>query len=158
MVEVEVLKVFFDFVTASAVVILKDKEFKKVLPIWIGLFEAQAIQSALNKEVLPRPFTHDLLKNVIESSGGSIKYVHIHKIDNNTYYSRIFIDRGGDITDIDARPSDAICLALKFGSPIYVSEEIYKLFEEVEEFEEKMKKNFTSSFLQSLKKDDLKKA
>ncbi|MCD6422636.1 MAG: bifunctional nuclease family protein [Elusimicrobia bacterium] len=158
MIEVKVLKVLFDFTTASAVVFLSDMEEKKTLPIWIGLFEAQAIQAALRGEVFSRPLTHDLLKNVIESSGGKLKHILIHKLEHNTYFSRIFVDRGGAIIDIDARPSDAICLALKSSAKIYVSREIYEKFEDILKMEEKMKQDFVSSFLKSIDKDDLKKA
>jgi len=158
MIEVKVLKVLFDFTTASAVVFLSDMEEKKVLPIWIGLFEAQAIQAALRGEIFSRPLTHDLLKNVIESSGGKLKYVLIHKVEHNTYFSRIFVDISGAVIDIDARPSDAICLALKSGAKICVSKEIYQKFEDILQMEEKMKKDFVSNFLKSIDKEDLKKA
>ncbi|PIU19088.1 MAG: hypothetical protein COT16_00130 [Elusimicrobia bacterium CG08_land_8_20_14_0_20_44_26] len=158
MIEVDVLRVFFDFVSASAIVILVNKEQDKVLPVWIGVFEAQAIQAALDGEAFDRPLTHDLLKNIVDSTGGKVKYVLITDVINNTFYSRIYIERFGDVIDVDARPSDAICLAIKSGGKIYVSKDIYDKFEKREDFERKLKEDFYNLFLSNINKDDLKKA
>ena len=83
------MRVFFDFVSASAMVILITKDQSRVMPIWIGIFEAQAIQSALDGESFKRPMTHDLLKNVIQASGGKVDRVLISGIMDNTFYSSI---------------------------------------------------------------------
>jgi len=158
MIEVEVQRVFFDFVSASAMVILSSKDKVKVMPIWVGVFEAQAIQSALGGESFKRPMTHDLLKNIIIASGGKLDYVLISKVIDNTFYSRIFIERGGVRTDIDARPSDALCMAVKTGAKIFVADKIYDKFEPREGFEKKLKNDFYSMFLGSINKNELKKA
>ncbi len=158
MIEVEVMKVFFDFVSASAMVILTNKDRDRVMPIWIGVFEAQAIQSALDGESFKRPMTHDLLNSVIIASGGKLDYVLVSKVIDNTFYSRIYIERGGVQTDIDARPSDALCMAVKTGAKIYVADKIFDKFEQKDEFEKKLKNDFYSMFLGSINKNELKKA
>ncbi|MCD6310836.1 MAG: bifunctional nuclease family protein [Elusimicrobia bacterium] len=158
MIEVKVMKVFFDFVSASAMVILTSKDGGRVMPIWIGVFEAQAIQSALDGESFKRPMTHDLLKNVITASGGKLDYVLIADVRDNTFYSRIYIERGGSQTDIDARPSDALCMAVKTGAKVYVADKIYDKFEPKDVFEKKLKNDFYSMFLGSINKNELKKA
>lgn len=156
--EVNVMRVFFDFVSASAMVILVSQDNRRVMPIWIGVFEAQAIQSALEGESFKRPMTHDLLNNVIQASGGRVERVLISEVIDNTFYSSIYIERGGAETEIDARPSDAICIAVKTGAKVYVSERIYDKFEEREVFEKKLKSDFYSMFLESINESDLKKA
>ncbi len=158
MIEVFVDRVFFDFLSASAMVILTNEKKDRVLPIWIGIFEAQAIQAALDGEDFKRPLTHDLLKNIIKSTGGKVTYILISDLRDGTFYSRIYISSRVMTTDIDARPSDAICLALKFGSKIYVAEKIYKLFEDRSEFEKKLQNDFYNLFLKNVSKEDLKKA
>ncbi|MEA2081814.1 MAG: bifunctional nuclease family protein [Elusimicrobiota bacterium] len=158
MIEVDVQRVFFDFVSASAMVILVNKDNNRVMPIWIGVFEAQAIQSALEGESFKRPMTHDLLKNIIDASGGKLDHILISKVMDNTFYSRIYIERGGVQTDIDSRPSDSLCMAVKSGAKIYVADKIYDKFEPREEFEKKLKSDFYSMFLGSMNKNELKKA
>lgn len=158
MIEVEVLRVFFDFVSASAMVILINKEKNKVMPIWIGIFEAQAIQSAIEADEFRRPLTHDLLKNAIIALGGEVKYILITDISDNTFYSRIYIKKGGELTDIDSRPSDAICLAMKSKSKVFVSDKIYGMFEDRKVFEKKLREDFYNLFLSNINKEDLKKA
>ncbi|MDO9513886.1 MAG: bifunctional nuclease family protein [Elusimicrobiota bacterium] len=156
--EVEVMRVFFDFVSASAMAILITKDKSRVMPIWIGVFEAQAIQSALDGESFKRPMTHDLLKNVINASGGRVDYILISKVVDNTFYSSIYIERAGSQTEIDARPSDSICIAVKTGAKVYVADPLYDKFEERESFEKKLKSDFYSMFLESVNKDELRKA
>jgi len=156
--EVDVMRVFFDFVSASAMVILITKDQSRVMPIWIGVFEAQAIQSALDGESFKRPMTHDLLKNVIQASGGKVDHVLVSEVMDNTFYSSIYIDRAGAETEMDARPSDSLCIAVKTGAKIYVSDQIYDKFEERELFEKKLKSDFYSMFLESINKNELKKA
>ncbi|MCX7832734.1 MAG: bifunctional nuclease family protein [Ignavibacteria bacterium] len=104
-------------------IILKEVEGERRVPIIIGQFEAQAIALQLENITPPRPLTHDLLKNVIEAFGFSIEYIVINELKDSTFYARIKFD-SETIEDIDARPSDAIALALKFNAPIYISASI----------------------------------
>jgi bifunctional DNase/RNase len=103
--------------------ILKEIAGERRLPIIIGSFEAQHIALELENIKPPRPLTHDLLKNIIEQLGFSISYVYINELRDGTFFAKIKMDVGS-IDEVDARPSDAIALALKFSVPIYVSEEV----------------------------------
>lgn len=103
-------------------VILKGND--TVLPIWIGMVEAQSILFALEGIVPPRPLTHDLLKSIIEQMGAKLERIVITAIHNNTYFARLQLSFHDDIIEIDSRPSDAIVLALRLSSPIYVSEHV----------------------------------
>jgi len=101
--------------------LLTDEGEKKVLPITIGFFEAQAIAFPLEGKTPPRPLTHDLLKTICQKLNGELEKVVITDIKDDTYYSEIYLRRNGDIMQIDARPSDAIALALRYDAPIYMA-------------------------------------
>jgi len=122
MIEVKVANVAIDVNSKMPVVILKEKSGGKKLPIWIGLFEAQAIALALQDLKPPRPLTHDLTKSLIEKLEGKVEKVIISDLKNNTFYARIVMRKNGEDIDIDSRPSDAIALALRFKVPIYIDE------------------------------------
>lgn len=148
MIEVKVAKLGIDVNLKMPVIILKEKEGEKSLPIWIGLFEAQAIAFALEKVKPPRPLTHDLAKLLIEKLDGKLDRVVISDVINNTYYARLFIQRNREKLQVDCRPSDAIALALRFKAPIFINETILKKLalgskpisdEEVEDFKKKLK-------------------
>ena len=106
------------------VVILKDKESDRYLPIWIGPAEADAIAVKLQDLSVPRPLTHDLLLTVLEALGGSIKHILVDNLENDTFYAKIAIDVGGEMKEIDSRPSDAMALAVRTQVPIYATEEL----------------------------------
>jgi bifunctional DNase/RNase len=106
------------------VVILTDPEEKRYLPIWIGIYEADAILIALEKINVPRPMTHDLLKSILKTLDVNITRILIHNIQNNTFYARITLAREDQEWEIDARPSDAIALGLRAECPIFVSEKV----------------------------------
>ncbi len=102
-------------------VLLMDDEEKKVLPISIGPLEAQAIALVLQGETPPRPLTHDLLKSVCENLGGAMEKIVIIDIRDSTFYAEIYLQHNGETIVVDSRPSDAIALALRFDSPIYMA-------------------------------------
>lgn len=104
--------------------ILYEVEGKRKLPIIIGGFEAQAIALKLENIKPPRPFTHDLFKTIADTFNLSVKEVFIDELHNETFYAKVICEMQGDIHEIDARPSDAIAIAVRFGAPIFVSEEI----------------------------------
>ena len=106
------------------VVILKDKESDRYLPIWIGPAEADAIAVKLQDLSVPRPLTHDLLLTVLEALGGAVKHILVDNLENDTFYAKIAIDLGGEIKEIDSRPSDAMALAVRTQAPIYATEEV----------------------------------
>lgn len=124
MVEMKVFGLAVDEDSQVPVLILKDLEEKQVLPIWIGATEAMAISLALNEVKLPRPMTHDLLLNVFKELGAAVLGVSVVSLEDGTYYAEIEVAVGETKKRIDSRPSDAIALALRAGSPIRVSEAV----------------------------------
>ena len=106
------------------VVILKEKSVDMYLPIWIGPSEADSIAVKLQDVDVPRPLTHDLLNSVITTLGGKISHIVVSEISNDTFYAKIIIDCEGKNLEVDARPSDAIALAVRVEAPIYVEEEV----------------------------------
>ena len=113
-----------DPVTKTPIVILKDTENKLNLPIWIGLLEATAMATEIEGIKMARPMTHDLLKTILGEVGGSVESVEITELKENTYYAAVNISLSGRQVMIDSRPSDAIALALRTKSPIYVAKAV----------------------------------
>jgi len=124
-VEMEVKGVRLDAIGNSPVVLLADKEGKKALPIWVGLLEANAIDKELRNNTSPRPMTHDLLYSILAQAHVKVKEVRIVDLRNNTYYATLFLTINKGVVEVDARPSDAIVIALKSKTPILVSAKIF---------------------------------
>ena len=122
--KMKVDKLGIDLLTHDPVVILRDFEGKRYLPILIGPFEATAIALALEGTPVPRPLSHDLMKSIIESLKATVSRIVIHDIHDNTFYAKVVLEIDGKSIEIDARPSDSIALALRANAPIYVSERI----------------------------------
>lgn len=153
MIKVKLADLLFDEITQMGIILLEEEaavgEHKRVLPIWVGMFEAQAILFKLQNLFFPRPLTHDLLKNVIESLSGKIEYVVITKIQDNTYYAEIHIIKNNTKVIIDSRPSDAIALAVRVDVPIYVAEDvILNAGVEKEEFIKEQKEKLLKQLLE----------
>jgi bifunctional DNase/RNase len=123
-IEMEVKGVRLDPIGQNPVVLLTDKEGQKALPIWIGLLEANAIDKELNNIASPRPMTHDLLHSILKQAHIKVKEVKIVDLKENTYFATLFIKINKEVLEVDARPSDAIILALKSKTPILVSAKI----------------------------------
>ena len=104
--------------------ILRDKEGQRVLPIWVGLFEANAIALQIENVSTPRPMTHDLLRNVIQDLKATVQKVVVCDLQDNTFYALIYLSLNGDTLAVDARPSDAIALALRTRAPIFVEDSV----------------------------------
>ncbi len=124
MIKVEISGVAIDPVTKGFVVILKDKTEKKWLPIWVGHYEAKMISLALEKVIPVRPLPHDLIKNILDALDVVVTRVVICNIKGNTYFATVRLKINQTEKEIDARPSDAIALALRVNAPIYVTEEV----------------------------------
>ena len=124
MVKMEIKGLLMDPVSNMPVVILRDSNDGLFLPIWVGLFEANAIALEMEKISTPRPMTHDLLKNVLTELDTRVDRVVINDLRDNTFFARIHLTRGGTRFDIDSRPSDAIALALRSRAEIFVEEEV----------------------------------
>jgi len=124
MVEVTIDSIRVSLVSPQRLVILKDVDRERFLPIWIGPMEAEAITIKLQNIEVKRPLTHDLLNTFIGEFGAIISHVLIHELRNDTYYACIIIDVDGQHKEIDSRPSDSIALAVRANVPIFVSEEV----------------------------------
>lgn len=121
-----------DPLTNSPIVLLKEVEGQRVLPIWIGLLEATAIASELEGIKFSRPMTHDLLKNIMGLMNVKVNRVEVCDLKNNTYFAVIHINHNGKEMSIDARPSDALAISLRMGAPIFVAEDVIKKSSQVE--------------------------
>ena len=161
MIEVKIAGIQVSLMSQHRVVLLKELDADRYLPIWIGPYEAEAINIELQNIEVGRPLTHDLLKNVIEAMGGEVQYVVVCDLREDTFYARIIIDVDGQELDIDARPSDAMALAVRVRVPIYVEEEVMAEAGIVPERDlskegaEKQERSAFDEFLDNLDIDDL---
>src|SRR6266705_1589942 len=112
-IEMSIKGLMVDPITNTPIVVLRDKEGQKVLPIWVGIFEANAIALQIENISTPRPMTHDLLKNVIGDLNAEVQKIVVSDLRDNTFYAMIYLDMGGESIAVDSRPSDAIALALR---------------------------------------------
>ncbi|GIK36177.1 MAG: hypothetical protein BroJett011_00100 [Chloroflexota bacterium] len=124
MIEVKIDSIRVSLMSQHRVVVLKDVDTDRYLPIWIGPFEADAITIQLQGVQVARPLTHDLLKSVIDEMGATISHVTVSELKNDTFFARIVMDVNGQSMEIDARPSDAIALAVRANAPLFVAEEV----------------------------------
>jgi bifunctional DNase/RNase len=124
MIEMKVAGIALDAATRSPIVLLKDAGDRRALPIYIGQDQAKAIISALENQAPPRPLTHDLVANILQAWDLTIDRVVIHSLQDNTFYAVLMVHQGEIKKEIDARPSDAIAIALRTNSPIWVMEEV----------------------------------
>ncbi len=122
--EMKIAGITVDPFTNTPIVLLKDLEEKDVLPIWIGLLEASSIATALENIQTPRPMTHDLLKNILDQLGIKVIKIEVNDLKDNTYYALIHMDVNNKRLTIDARPSDALAIALRTGASIFVEESV----------------------------------
>ena len=125
-VEMRIRGLMMDPVTNMPIVILKDPGGVTVLPIWVGIYEANAIALEIEKVATPRPMTHDLIKNVLLGLEARVDKVVVSDLRDDTFYAVIWLQRNGEVISIDSRPSDALALALRVDCPIYVEEEVLK--------------------------------
>jgi uncharacterized protein len=123
-VEARVTGLLLEHKTQQNVVILREAEGERILPIWIGPGEAQAIRRILSDEPFPRPLTHDLLVLVVEGLKARVSRVVISDLRESTFYATVIVQRDGEVLSIDARPSDSIAVALRAKAPIFVNEEL----------------------------------
>jgi uncharacterized protein len=124
MVEVVIDSIRVSLMSQHRVVVLKDVDSDRYLPIWIGTCEADAITVELQEVTVARPLTHDLLKSAISEMGGTVSHINISDLKNDVFYARIIVERDGKTLEIDSRPSDAIALAVRVRVPIYVDESV----------------------------------
>src|ERR1700727_219490 len=125
-VEMKIRGLMMDPITNMPIVILKDSGSSSVLPIWVGIYEANAIALEIEKVSTPRPMTHDLIKQLLLGLNTALRKVVVSELRDDTFYAVIWLDREGDLISVDSRPSDALALALRLDCPIYVEESVLK--------------------------------
>ncbi len=131
-VEMKVRGLALDPLSNMPIIILRDEEDKRSLPIWVGIFEANAIALELEKITTPRPMTHDLIKNILGALDARVLKVAVNDLRDNTFFAVISLQLGDAELTVDSRPSDAIALALRVGAPIFVDEEVVRKAKSVE--------------------------
>jgi bifunctional DNase/RNase len=124
MIEVTVESIRVSLINQQRLVVLRENGSARYLPIWIGPYEAEAITMGLQGAEVRRPMTHDLLRGVIEQLGAEVEYIFVNDLHDDTFYARIVLDVEGEHMEVDARPSDAISLAVRVECPIYVAEDV----------------------------------
>ncbi len=157
LIKMTVRGIALDPITNMPIIILKDVDEHKALPIWVGIFEANAIALELEKVSTPRPMTHDLLKSILDGLGVTVRQVIVNDLKDNTFFAVIELNRDGTVINIDARPSDAIALALRVNAPIFVTEKVVSQAKNVEISEEKEETDKWREWLENLKPEDFGK-
>ena len=156
-VEVKINGLAVDQQAKSHVVILKEKDGERVLPIWIGPAEAQAIARELAGQRFQRPLTHDLIALIIEGLKARVTRVVIADLKDNTFFAQLLVDREGEVVVVDARPSDSLAVALRCGADIFVNEKLLSEPGEQEEPTPEQKAQELRNFLENLDPEDFGK-
>ncbi len=137
------------------IVVLKDINGNTILPIWVGIYEANAIALEIEKVSTPRPMTHDLIKTLLLGLGTGIRKVVVSELKDDTFYAVIWLDKDGDLISVDSRPSDALALALRLDCPIYVDESVLKTSQKSNAASDKINNEEWRRWLESLNDEDL---
>ena len=156
-IEMSIKGLMIDPITNMPIIILRDQEGQRVLPIWVGVFEANAIALQIENVQTPRPMTHDLLKNIITDLHAHVQRIVVCALKENTFYATIHITVGDQALAVDARPSDAIALALRTQSPIFVEEAVIQNARSVESGKESMDLGRLQKWLEGLSDEELGK-
>ena len=156
-IEMTIKGLMVDPITNMPIIILRDKDGQRVLPIWVGIFEANAIALQIENISTPRPMTHDLLRNVIQDLSGTVRKIVVSDLKDNTFYALIYLETPAETVAIDARPSDAIALALRTQAPIFVEEAVIDNAKTVDFAPDKADTERLQKWLESLDPDELGK-
>jgi uncharacterized protein len=154
-VEMKIRGLMMDPVTNMPIVILKDVNGATVLPIWVGVYEANAIALEIEKVATPRPMTHDLIKSLLLGLDTNVRKVVVSELKDDTFYAVIWLDRDGDLISVDSRPSDALALALRLDCPIYVEEAVLKSSKVAATVSDKVNNEELRRWLEGLNDEDL---
>jgi hypothetical protein len=157
LIEMTIKGLMVDPTTNMPIVILRDKDGERVLPIWVGIFEANAIAMQIENVETPRPMTHDLLRNVIADLKATVQRIVVSSLQENTFYALIYLAARGETMAIDARPSDAIALALRTRAPIFVEESVIDRAKTVDFTADRHDADRLEQWLESLDPEDLGK-
>lgn len=156
-VEMKIRGLMMDPITNMPIVILKESCGGNVLPIWVGVYEANAIALEIEKVVTPRPMTHDLLKNVLVGLNAHVHKIVVTNIKDDTFYAVIWLERDGTLISIDSRPSDALALALRIDCPIFVEDEVLKCSKSQSNNQDRINNEELKRWLENLNDEDLGK-
>ncbi len=154
-VEMKIRGLMMDPVTNMPIVILKDTASDNVLPIWVGVYEANAIALEIEKVSTPRPMTHDLIKNLLLGLETRVHKVVVSELREDTFYAVIWLEREGRIISLDSRPSDAIALALRLDCPIFVEDEVLKSSRLATTINDRVSSEELRKWLEGLNDEDL---
>ena len=154
-VEMKIRGLMMDPVTNMPIVILKDLKSSTVLPIWVGVYEANAIALEIEKVTTPRPMTHDLIKSLLLGLNTHLRKVVVSELKDDTFFAVIWLDRDGDLISVDSRPSDALALALRLDCPIYVEETVLKSSKLAATVSDKVNNEELRRWLEGLNDEDL---
>lgn len=154
-VEMKIRGLMMDPVTNMPIVILKDVNGSTVLPIWVGVYEANAIALEIEKVSTPRPMTHDLIKSLLLGLNTALRKVVVSELKDDTFYAVIWLDREGEMISVDSRPSDALALALRLDCPIYVEETVLKSSNLASSVSDKVNNDELRRWLEGLNDEDL---
>lgn len=154
-VEMKIRGLMMDPATNMPIVILKDINSNTVLPIWVGIYEANAIALEIEKVSTPRPMTHDLMKSVLLGLRTGIQKVVVNELKEDTFYAVIWLERDGELISVDSRPSDALALALRVDCPIFVDETVLKNSKVATALAERSSNEQLRNYLEGLSDEDL---
>lgn len=154
-VEMKIRGLTMDPVTQMPIVVLKDVNGGTVLPIWVGIFEANAIALEIEKISTPRPMTHDLIKTVLMGLNAGVKKIVVSELKDDTFYALIWLEKDGELISVDSRPSDALALALRLDCPIYVEDTVLKSSKTTASVSDKVQSEELKKWLEGLNDEDL---
>jgi bifunctional DNase/RNase len=154
-VEMKIRGLMMDPVTNMPIVILKDINGNSILPIWVGVYEANAIALEIEKVSTPRPMTHDLIKSLLLGLNTGMKKIVVSELKDDTFYAVIWLEKDGEIISVDSRPSDALALALRLDCPIYVEESVLKTSKMATSVSDKVNNEELRRWLEGLNDEDL---
>jgi bifunctional DNase/RNase len=154
-VEMKIRGLMMDPVTNMPIVVLKDVSSETVLPIWVGVYEANAIALEIEKVSTPRPMTHDLLKNLLVGLDTGVHKVVVTELREDTFYAVIWLEREGQVISVDSRPSDALALALRVDCPIFVDDEVLKNSKLAANASDRVSSDELRKWLEGLNDEDL---
>jgi bifunctional DNase/RNase len=154
-VEMKIRGLMMDPMTNMPIVVLKDMSGESVLPIWVGIYEANAIALEIEKVNTPRPMTHDLIKILLMGLDASIRKVVVSELRDDTFYALIWLERNGQLMSVDSRPSDALALALRHDCPIYVDDKVLQTSKNSALVSDKVNNEELKKWLENLNDEDL---
>lgn len=154
-IEMKIRGLMMDPVTNMPIVILKDVNSNTILPIWVGVYEANAIALEIEKVATPRPMTHDLIKSLLRGLQTGVKKVVVNDLKDDTFYAVIWLERNGEVISIDSRPSDALAVALRLDCPIYVEDSVLKSSKVAASVSDKVTNEELRRWLENLSDEDM---